>query len=99
MLQSSLVAFVCLLEENTHVFLMREEEPNLMHSCWICTASSRVGARTSTMGPSPLSAHAIVTKAQLAAALMFGQLGTSAKSAPSSLTARVEGLHLRRAVR
>lgn len=32
---------------------MREEEPKREHSFWICTASSRVGARHSTMGPSP----------------------------------------------
>ena len=36
-----------------HVFLMWDVEPNLAHSCWICTASSRVGASTSTIGPSP----------------------------------------------
>jgi len=41
----------------TQVFLMRLEEPNFWHSCWIWTASSRVGASTSTMGPSPGSAH------------------------------------------
>ena len=46
-----------------HVFLMREEDPNLMHSCWICTASSRVGASTSTIGPSPLSALALISQA------------------------------------
>ena len=27
--------------------------PNLVHSCWICTASSRVGASTRAIGPSP----------------------------------------------
>jgi hypothetical protein len=32
---------------------MREELPNLSHSFWICIASSRVGARTSMIGPSP----------------------------------------------
>mmetsp|Transcript_6601 Transcript_6601/g.23533 ORF Transcript_6601/g.23533 Transcript_6601/m.23533 type:complete len:280 (+) Transcript_6601:281-1120(+) len=38
---------------NTHVCLMRDDEPNLEHSSWICCASSRVGASTSTIGPSP----------------------------------------------
>ena len=37
----------------THVFLISLDAPNLSHSCLICTASSRVGASTSTMGPSP----------------------------------------------
>ena len=39
---------------------MRLEEPNFWHSCWIWTASSRVGASTSTMGPSPDSAHGVI---------------------------------------
>mmetsp|Transcript_13120 Transcript_13120/g.25790 ORF Transcript_13120/g.25790 Transcript_13120/m.25790 type:complete len:349 (-) Transcript_13120:590-1636(-) len=37
----------------THVFLIFEDLPNLSHSALICTASSRVGASTRTMGPSP----------------------------------------------
>jgi len=36
-----------------HVFLTPDEAPNLSHSSLICTASSRVGERTSVMGPSP----------------------------------------------
>jgi hypothetical protein len=41
----------------TQVFLMRLEEPNFWHSCWIWTASSLVGANTRTIGPSPDSAR------------------------------------------
>lgn len=37
----------------TTVFLISEEAPNLSHSSLIWTASSRVGASTSTIGPSP----------------------------------------------
>ena len=37
----------------THVFFILDDDPNLVHSCWICTASSRVGAMTKTIGPSP----------------------------------------------
>jgi hypothetical protein len=43
---------------------MREDWPNLTHSAWICTASSRVGASTSTIGPSPGAAGARVSDAQ-----------------------------------
>lgn len=35
------------------MFLISEDLPNLSHSSLICTASSRVGAITNTMGPSP----------------------------------------------
>ena len=37
----------------TTVFLIPDEPPNLSHSSLIWTASSRVGARTRTIGPSP----------------------------------------------
>mmetsp|Transcript_44291 Transcript_44291/g.73469 ORF Transcript_44291/g.73469 Transcript_44291/m.73469 type:complete len:216 (-) Transcript_44291:442-1089(-) len=37
----------------THVFLMPLLPPNLSHSSLICRASSRVGATTRTIGPSP----------------------------------------------
>jgi hypothetical protein len=37
----------------TQTFLMPLLQPNLSHSTLICTASSRVGAITSTIGPSP----------------------------------------------
>ena len=37
----------------THVFLTPEAAPNFSHSPWICSASSRVGASTSAIGPSP----------------------------------------------
>ena len=37
----------------TQTFLMPELAPNLSHSTLICNASSRVGATTSTIGPSP----------------------------------------------
>lgn len=36
-----------------HVFLIFDDAPNLVASCCICTASSRVGAKTRTIGPSP----------------------------------------------
>ncbi len=82
------------------MFLMREEEPNLMHSCWICTASSRVGARTSTMGPSPLSALAIVSQAASGSSSGVGTArDVSRMRVQSSPTARVEGPHLGRAAR
>mmetsp|Transcript_8352 Transcript_8352/g.21921 ORF Transcript_8352/g.21921 Transcript_8352/m.21921 type:complete len:200 (-) Transcript_8352:396-995(-) len=41
----------------TQVFLMRDVQPNFVHSAWIWTASSRVGASTRTMGPSPRSRY------------------------------------------
>ncbi len=37
--------------QHAHVFLMPEERPNLSASSLIWTASSRVGASTSTVGP------------------------------------------------
>jgi len=36
-----------------HVLLILDDAPNLVVSCCIWTASSRVGAKTSTIGPSP----------------------------------------------
>ena len=38
---------------NTQVFLTLEDFPNSMATSWICWASSLVGAKTKTMGPSP----------------------------------------------
>jgi hypothetical protein len=35
------------------VFLISLDAPNLSHSCFICNASSLVGASTRTIGPSP----------------------------------------------
>jgi hypothetical protein len=35
------------------VFFISLDPPNLSHSCLIWTASSRVGAKTRTIGPSP----------------------------------------------
>ena len=37
----------------TTVFFICDESPNLSHSSLICTSSSRVGANTNTMCPSP----------------------------------------------
>jgi hypothetical protein len=36
-----------------HVLFIFDDAPNLVASCCICTASSRVGAKTKTIGPSP----------------------------------------------
>lgn len=42
-----------------HVLLILDEAPNLVASCWIWTASSRVGAKTNTIGPSPGSENIV----------------------------------------
>jgi hypothetical protein len=39
------------------MFLILDDAPNFVASCWIYTANSCVGTNTKTIGPSPKAKH------------------------------------------